>query len=85
MDINPETWMEFDCPGKREFHKHLIKQNTEIHFTKETEENSKIPFLDCLVTRVKQLLMHHCLQKTNTPWWTAWPNILLSQQNQSNH
>ena len=33
-----------------EFHEHLNKQNTSIQFTKEIEENSKIPFLDCLVT-----------------------------------
>ena len=33
-----------------EFHEHLNKQNTSIQFTKEIEENGKIPFLDCLVT-----------------------------------
>ena len=32
-----------------EFHKHL-NNNTSIQFTKEIEENGKIPFLDCLVT-----------------------------------
>ena len=34
-----------------EFHEHLNEQNTNIHFNKEIEENGKIPFLDCLVTR----------------------------------
>ena len=34
-----------------DFHEHLNGQNADIQFTKEIEENSKIPFLDCLVTR----------------------------------
>ena len=34
-----------------EVHEHLNKQNTNIQFTKEMEENGKVPFLDCLVTR----------------------------------
>ena len=33
-----------------EFHEHLNKWNTSIHFTKVIKENGKIPFLDCLVT-----------------------------------
>ena len=34
-----------------EFHEHLNRQNADIQLTKEIEENGKIPFLDCLVTR----------------------------------
>ena len=30
---------------------HLNEQNTDIQFTKEIEENGKLPFLDCLVSR----------------------------------
>ena len=33
------------------FHDHLNEQNTDIQFTKEIEENGKLPFLDCLVSR----------------------------------
>ena len=38
-----------------EFHEHANEQNTNIQFTKEIEENGKIPFLDCLVTRENTL------------------------------
>ena len=33
-----------------DFHDHFNRQNADIQFTKEIEENGKIPFLDCLVT-----------------------------------
>ena len=33
-----------------DFHEHLNGQNADIQFTKEIEENGKIPFLGCLVT-----------------------------------
>ena len=39
-----------------DFHEHLNGQNADIQFTKEIEENGKIPFLDCLVTRDKNEL-----------------------------
>ena len=34
-----------------DFHEYLSKQNAHIQFTKEIEENGKLPFVDCLVTR----------------------------------
>ena len=37
--------------GIDDFHEHLNRQNEDIQFTKEIEENGKIPFLYCLVTR----------------------------------
>ena len=33
------------------FHEHLNRQNADIQFTREVEENEKIPFLYCLVSR----------------------------------
>ena len=36
--------------GIDDFHEHLNRQNADIQFTKEIEENDKKPFLDCLVT-----------------------------------
>ena len=33
------------------FPEHLNRQNADIQFTQEIEENGKIPFLGCLVTR----------------------------------
>ena len=50
-----------------EFHEHLNKQNTNVQFTKEIEENSKIPFLDCLVTRKNNTLQTTvCRKPTHT-------------------
>ena len=37
--------------GIDDFHENRNRQNAHIQFTKEIEENGKIPFLDCLVTR----------------------------------
>jgi len=34
-----------------DFHDHLNEQNADIRFTEEIEENGKLPFLDCLVSR----------------------------------
>ena len=33
------------------FHEHLNEQDADIQFTREIEENGKIPFIDCLVSR----------------------------------
>ena len=42
--------------GIDDFHEHLNRQNTDIQFTKEIEENGKKPFLHCLVTRDNNML-----------------------------
>ena len=38
------------------FHEHLNEQNTNIQFSKEIEENGKIPFVDCLITHENNTL-----------------------------
>ena len=48
-------------------HEHLNKQNTYIQFTREIEENGKIPFLDCLLSRGNNKLRTTIYRKlTNT-------------------
>ena len=47
-----------------DFHERLNGQNADIHFTKEIDQNGKIPFLDCLVTRDNNT--DDNLQKTDT-------------------
>ena len=46
-----DTFTAVHKDGIDDFPEHLNKQNADIQFTKEIEENGKIPFLDCLVTR----------------------------------
>ena len=50
LDIS-NTFTAVHKDGIDDFHEHLNRQNADIQFTKEIEENGKIPFLDCLVTR----------------------------------
>ena len=45
-----DTFTAVHKDGIGDFHKHLNRQNVDIQFTKEIEENGKIPFVDCLVT-----------------------------------
>ena len=61
-------------------HEHLNKQNTYIQFTREIEENGKIPFLDCLVSRDNNKLRTTIYRKpTNTdrPMFSS-PHLLES-------
>ena len=46
-----DTFTAVHKDGIDDFHEHRNSQNADIQFTKEIEENGKIPFLDCLVTR----------------------------------
>ena len=63
-----------------ESHEHLNAQNTNIQFTKEIEENGKIPFLDCLVTRENRTTPYEPLftgnQHTLTDYLNKCPTIL---------
>ena len=46
-----DTFTAVHKDGIDDFHEHLNRQNANIQFTKEIQENGNIPFLDCLVTR----------------------------------
>ena len=46
-----DTFTAVDIDEIDAFHDHLNEQNADIHFNKEIEENGKLPFLDCLVSR----------------------------------
>ena len=46
-----DTFTAVHKDGIDDFHEHLNRQNADIQFTKKIEENGKLPFLDCLVTR----------------------------------
>ena len=47
-----------------DFHEHLNRQNVHIQFTKEIEDNGKIPFLDCLVIRDNNRLQKMVYRKS---------------------
>ena len=61
-----DTFTAVHKDGIDDFHEHLDRQNADTQFTKEIEENGKIPFLDCLVTRDNNKLRNDYLQKTDT-------------------
>ena len=64
-----------------EFNEHFNKQNTSIQFTQEIEENGKISFLDCLVTRENNTLPATAHKHSQpTP-----PNVLQSYFTQSDY
>ena len=67
--------------GIDDFHEHLNRQNADIQFTKEIEENGKIPFLDCLVTRDNDNKLSSTVYRkpthTDTDYWTSHPTTLL--------
>ena len=46
-----------------EFHDHLNEQNADIQFTREVEEDGKLPFLDCLVSRDENTLRRTVYRK----------------------
>ena len=46
-----DTFTAVRKDGINDFHEHFNRQNADIQFTKEIEENGKMRFLDCLVTR----------------------------------
>ena len=57
------------------FHHHLNEQNTDIQFTREVEENGKLPFLDCLVSRDDNSLRTTVYRNRSIPtdYWTSHP------------
>ena len=58
------------------FHRHLNGQNTDIQFTREVEENGKLPFLDCQETDTyRQITGRVFLQ----------PDITQSRNHQDSH
>ena len=58
------------------FHEHLNEQNPDIQFTKEIEENGKLPFFRLPGNPWKQQNTDNSLQKADTYWQNTWPIIL---------
>ena len=68
-----------------DFHEHLNRQNAGIQFTKEIEENGKIPFLDCLVTRDNNNKLNTTFTENQhilTDYWASHPTTLLLTKQQ---
>ena len=64
-----DTFTAVHKDGIDDFHEHLNRQNADIQFTKEIEENGKIPFLDCLVTHDNNKLQTTIYRKpTHIDW-----------------
>ena len=61
-----DTFTAVHKDGIDDFHERLNRQNADIQFTKEIEENGKIPFLDLLGHSQQQQTTNDCLQKTDT-------------------
>ena len=61
-----DTFTAVHKDGIDDFHEHLNRLNADIQFSKEIEENGKIPFLDCLVTRDNNKLKTTIYRKTDT-------------------
>ena len=49
------------------FHDHLNEQNADIQFTKEIEENGKLPFLDCLEAATTTNYERQCTENQRIP------------------
>ena len=61
-----DTFTAVHKDGIDDFHEHLNRQNADIQFTKEIEENGKIPFLRLLGHSRQQQTTNDYLQKTDT-------------------
>ena len=59
-----------------DFHKHLNEQHADIQFTREIEEDGKLPFLDCLVSHDNNELRTTVYRKP-TDYWTNHPTTRL--------
>ena len=62
-----DTFTAVHRDGIDDFHEHLNRQNADIQFTKEIEENDKIPFLDRLVSRDNNKLQTTIYRNTYRP------------------
>ena len=62
-----DTFIAVHKDGIDDFPEHLNKHNVNIQFTKEIEENGKILFLDCLVTRDNNKLKTTITENRHVP------------------